>query len=158
MKEDKIINDGKVLYLSGCGEYSNETVVYALNMPVSVTIYIDNNGGAIEFREKTEKDNWRYVCGVRFSAGNGTLVRMTDFKKDYSLEDNMAKTVAGWVSIYMREGVFFTDSKKLTFVSQLDLRDIAARVEKNLEDVYEKYGEPYQREVLGGGIEELNDV
>lgn len=44
------------------------------------------------------------------------------------------------------------------FVSQLDLRDIAARVEKNLEDVYEKYGEPYQREVPGGKINELDDV
>ena len=69
---------------------------------------------------------------------------MIDFEKDYSLEDNIGKTVAGWISIYMRDGVFCTDSKKLTFVSYLDLRDIAARVEKNLEDVYNKYRETYQ--------------
>ncbi|MBQ8189298.1 MAG: hypothetical protein IJZ44_05930 [Lachnospiraceae bacterium] len=145
MKEDKTINDGKVLYISGYGEDSNETVVYALNMPVSVTVYIDNNGsGIVEFKEKTEKDNWKHVCQTGFIPNATPPVRMIDFEKDYSLEDNIGKTVAGWISIYMRDGVFCTDSKKETFVSYLDLRDIAARVEKNLEDVYNKYRETYQ--------------
>ena len=67
MKEDKTINDGKVLYISGYGEDSNETVVYALNMPVSVTVHLENNGsGIVEFREKTEKDNWKLVCQTGF--------------------------------------------------------------------------------------------
>lgn len=145
MKEDKTINDGKVLYISGYGLDSNETVVYALNMPVSVTVCLENNGsGIVEFREKTEKDNWKLVCQTGFIPDATPPVRMNDFEKDYNLEDNIAKTVAEWISVYMRDGVFCTDSKKLTFVSCLDLRDIAARLEKNMEDVYNKYREAYQ--------------
>ena len=69
MKEDKTINDGKVLYISGYGEDSNETVVYALNMPVSVTVYIDNNGsGIVEFKgevfsQRRTEHHWLYFMG-----------------------------------------------------------------------------------------------
>ena len=140
MDKEKKINDGKVLYISGYGDDENETVVYALNMPVSVTVYIDNNGsGIVEFREKTEKDNWQLVCQTGFIPGATPPVRMRDFEKDYNLEDNLAKTVAEWISIYMRDGVFCTDKKQLTFVSFLDLRDIRERLEKNMDDVYNKY-------------------
>ena len=113
-------------------------------MPVSVTVYIENNGsGIVEFREKTEKDNWKLVCQTGFIPDATPPVRMSDFEKDYNLEDNIAKTVAEWISVYMRDGVFCTDSKKPTFVSCLDLRDIAARLEKNMEDVYNKYRDKY---------------
>lgn len=145
MKEDKTINDGKVLYISGYGEDSNETVVYALNMPVSVTVHIENNGsGIVEFREKTEKDNWKLVCQTGFIPDATPPVRMGDFDKDYNLEDNISKTVAGWITVFMRDGVFCTDSKKQTFVYSFDLRDIAERLQKNLEEVYQRYKEEYK--------------
>ena len=39
----------------------------------------------------------------------------------------------------MREGIFYTDAKKGTSVNFLDLRDIAARVEKEVAEVYSQY-------------------
>lgn len=144
MNNEKKNNDGKVLYISGYGEDSNESVVYALNMPVSVTVHLENNGsGIVEFREKTEKDNWKLICQTGFIPDATPPVRMSDFEKDYNLEENIAKTVAEWISVYMRTGMFCTDSKKLTFLSCFDLRDIAARLEKNMEDVYNKYRDIY---------------
>lgn len=109
-------------------------------MPVSVTVYIDDNGkGCVEFREKTDQDNWRCVCQTGFIPNVEVPVQFKELKSQKNLEETVAKTVAGWISIYMRDGTFCTNSNKLTFVSFLDLRDIASRIEKNLEDVYNSF-------------------
>lgn len=106
-------------------------------MPVSVKVYIDYNGsGRIELREKIGPDNWKCVCQTGFISNVEVPVQFKELKSVMNLEETVAKTVAGWISIYMRDGTFCTNSNKLTFVSFLDLRDIASRIEKNLEDVY----------------------
>ena len=64
---------------------------------------------------------------------------MKQLKQKYDLEDNISKNISGWISVFMREGIFYTDAKKGTSVNFLDLRDIAARVEKEVAEVYSQY-------------------
>lgn len=140
MDNEKTINNGKILYLSGFGDDSNETVTYALSMPILVTTYIDDDGsGIIEFGEKMEKDNWRLVCQTGFIPDVVPPAPVKQLKQKYDLEDNISKNISGWISVFMREGIFYTDAKKGTSVNFLDLRDIAARVEKEVAEVYSQY-------------------
>lgn len=142
-KDDKITNN-KVLYISGYGNDSNETVVYALTMPVCIIAHVDDDGtAAIEFWEKTGIDEEQLVCRTNIIPDVEPPADFAELKYKLDLDGNVAKTVAGWVSIFMREGIFCTDSCKETFVHFFDLRDIAARLEKNLEEVYEKYKKDY---------------
>ena len=137
-------NNGKILYISGYGNDDNETALYALTMPVTVAAFIDHNGqGTIEFYEATESEVQLAVCQTGFIPNATPPSRMEEMSRDLCLEENISKTVAGWISIFMRDGIFCTDSEKLTFVSGLDLRDIAARLEKNMDDVYNKYRDKY---------------
>lgn len=140
MEEEKIKNAGKVLYMTGYSDDSNETVVYALDMPVSVAVHIEMDGSVlIQFRERQEHGHWRTVCQTGVVPDIAPPADFANLKNELDLDENIAKTVAGWVTIFMREGTFCTDSSKMTFVSFFDLRDIADRLQKNLEEVYEKY-------------------
>lgn len=140
MDNEQITRYENILYISEYGNDENETIIHALTMPVSVTVYIDDNGkGCVEFREKTDQDNWRCVCQTGFIHNVEVPVQFKELKLQKNLEETVAKTVATWISIYIRNGIFCTDSKKQTFVSYLDLRDIASRIEKNLEDVYNSF-------------------
>ena len=144
MDKEKI-NDGKILYISGYGDDENQTILYALTMPVTIQVFIDHNGeGTIEFYGKEKCEVELPTCQTGFIPNTTPPSRVLELEKDLHLEDNIAKTVASWISIFMRDGIFCTDSEKQTFVSFLDLRDIAARLEKNLEDIYNKYREAYQ--------------
>jgi len=145
MNEENKKNNGKVLYISGYGDDENETILHALTMPVTIAAFIHHNGhGTIEFYETAEDDGVDLpVCQTGFIPEATPPVRMTELVKDLFLEENISKTVAGWIAIYMRDGVFCTDSEKQTFVSNLDLRDIAERIERNLDNVYNKYRNKY---------------
>ena len=145
MNNEKKNKDGKILYISGCGDDDNETVLYALTMPVTVAAFIDHNGqGSIEFYEAAKEDEVQLpVCQTRFIPNTTPPLRMNEMSKDLCLEKNISKTVASWISIFMRDGIFCTDSKVLSFVSHFDLRDIAERLGKNMEDVYNKYRDKY---------------
>lgn len=144
MDNEQKIENGKILYISGYGRSENETIVYALTMPVSVTTIIDDDGSAwVEFREKTEQDNWQVVCQTGIIPDVAPPARWNELKHEKDVENAISKTVAGWISIFMRDGLFCTDGEKQTFVSFLDLRDIAERLRKNIDDVYNKYREKY---------------
>ena len=145
MDNEQKTENGKILYISAYGNDENETIVYALNMPVSVSTFIGDDGSAsIEFREKTERDNWRLVCQTGVIPDVEPPTRFSALKHEKGLEESVSKTVAGWITIFMRDGVFCTDSKKQTFVYNFDLRDIAERLQKNLEEVYQRYKEEYK--------------
>lgn len=136
---------GKVLYISGFGTDSNETVLYAITFPVAIRTYLDKDGTVLlEFREKTETDGEKLVCQTNVVPSVSPPARLKDLDSDIWLEDNIAKTVAGWIAIYMRDGVFCTDSKKETFVRAFDLRDVAERLQNNLDDIYNKYRDEYK--------------
>ena len=95
MDNKKTINNGKILYLSGFGDDSNETVTYALSMPILVTTYIDDDGsGIIEFGEKTEKDNWRLVCQTGFIPDVVPPAPVKQLKQKYDLEDNISQNIS----------------------------------------------------------------
>lgn len=145
MDNEQRTGNGKILYISEYGNDENETIVHALDMPVSVTTFIGDDGSAcIEFREKTELENWRLVCQTGVIPDVEPPVQFDRLKKEKGIEEAVSKTVAGWISIFMRDGEFCTDPEKLTFVHTFDLRDVAVRVQKNLEEVYQKYREEYK--------------
>lgn len=140
MEKSQSLETGKILYISEYGADSNETILHAVNMPVIIRVYLDKDGTVLlEFCEKTDGDGVRFVCQTNVVPSVAPPVRLRDLDYEISLEENIAKTVAGWIAIYMRDGVFCTDSNKETFVRSFDLRDIADRLQKNLEEVYEKY-------------------
>lgn len=135
----EIQSDGKVLYISGYGDNENETIVYALNMPVSIRATIEEDGNLhITFYEYTP-DKPKFVCHTYVVPDVIPPAELDKLVCDKSLDDAFAKTVGGWIAIYMRDGVFCTDSKKETFVRSFDLRDIAERLSCNLNDIYNKY-------------------
>lgn len=145
MDNEQKIENGKILYISGYGRSENETIVYALTMPVSVTTIIDDDGSAwVEFREKTEQDNWQVVCQTGVIPDVAPPARWNELKHEKDVENAISKTVAGWISIFMRDGVFCTDAQKLTFLSSFDLRDVAKRLQKDLEELYRKYQDEYK--------------
>ena len=136
---------GKVLYISEYGEDSNETVLHAIALPVIIRVYLDKDGTVLlEFCEKTDGDGVRFVCQTNVVPSVAPPVRLRDLNYEISLEENIAKTVTGWIAIYMRDGVFCTDSKKETFVRAFDLRDVAERLQNNLDDIYNKYRDEYK--------------
>ena len=137
-------SDNPVLYMSGYGDDSMETVVYSLRMPVRVTAYVYEDGNAmVEFSEKCGGGQ-RVVCQTTVVPDVEPPHRLCQLVADKNLDDNIAKTVAGWIAIYMRDGVFCTDSCKGTFVHQLDLRDVAYRLQDNLNDVYNRFRVEYK--------------
>lgn len=136
---------GKVLYISGFGTDSNETVLHAITLPVAIRTYLDKDGTVLlEFCEKTGVDGVRFVCQTNIVPSVAPPVRLRDLSYEINLEENIAKTVAGWIAIYMRGGVFCIDSKKETFVRIFDLRDVAERLQNNLDDIYNKYRDQYK--------------
>lgn len=138
MTEEKIKNVGNVLYITGYGNDSNETTVYALTMPVNITAHIDIDGSAlVQFKGKQDDGLWQTVCQTGVVPD---VEPPSDFEKvKKELEEAVAKTVAGWITVYMRDGIFCTDKGKMTFSCQFDLRDVMVRLQKNLEEVYAKY-------------------
>ena len=145
MEKSQSLETGKILYISEYGADSNETILHAVNMPVIIAAYLDDDGTLdINLHEKTVTSGQRLVCRTTVVPSVPPPARLKDLERDKCLEDNIAKTVSGWISIFMRDGVFCTDSRKETFLQSLDLRDIAERLRHNLDDVYNRYRDEYK--------------
>lgn len=140
----EIKDGGKTLYVSGYGDDENETVVYALNMPVTVRVTIEEDGVLVVAFYEYAPDNSRFVCQTYVVPDVAPPTRLDMLVRDKSLDDTIARTVAGWVAVYMRDGVFCTDSRKETFVRNFDLRDVAERLADNMNDVYSKFWDEYK--------------
>ena len=145
MEKSQSLETGKILYISEYGTDSNETILHAVNMPVTIAAYLDDDGTLdINLHEKTATSGQRLVCRTTVVPSVPPPAKLKDLERDKCLEDNIAKTVAGWIAIYMRDGVFCIDSKKETFVRIFDLRDVAERLQNNLDDIYNKYRDQYK--------------
>ena len=145
MDNSQSLETGKILYISEYGEDSNKTVLHAIALPVIIRVFLDKDGTVLlEFCEKTDGDSVRFVCQTNVVPSVAPPVRLRELSCEISLEENIAKTVAGWIAIYMRDGVFCTDSNKETFVRSFDLRDVAERLNNNLVDIYNKYRDQYK--------------
>lgn len=143
MDTKKTPDSDKILYITGYGDDENETIVYALTMPVSVRATIEKDGSLhVSFYEYTP-DKPQFVCHTYAVPDATPPTKLDKLVCDKSLGENVAKTVAGWIATYMRDGVFCTDSKKETFLRMFDLRDVAERLAANMTDVYNKYRPDY---------------
>ena len=144
MNKSEKEKDSQILYITGYGNDDNETVVYALNMPVNVRAEIEEDGTLnVAFYEYTP-DKSNFVCQTHVVPDAAPPTRLADLVRDKSLDEALARTVGGWIAVYMRDGVFCTDACAMTFMQSFDLRDIAERLEKNMNDVYNKYRDEYK--------------
>lgn len=128
------------LYITEQGKKDNETIVRALKLPVSVIVHINENGAAcVELKESLENDKSKFVCEFQAMPTvkiPGNLLLVAEKMK---IEKVISIAVSGWIAIFLRDGVFCTDSKKETFVHSFDLRDVSKRLSENLDDVYSKF-------------------
>ena len=128
------------LYITEQGKEDNETIVRALKLPVSVIAHINENGTArVELRESLENDKSRFVCEFQATPTVKIPENLLLGAEEMKIEKVISIAVSGWIAIFLRDGVFCTDSKKETFVHSFDLRDVSKRLSKNLDEVYSKF-------------------
>lgn len=125
------------LYISEPGETDNETIVRALKLPVSVTVNINDKGTAVvQLKESDENGKFRFACEFEATPSVKVSENMRLVIDEMELEKSISIAVSGWITIFLRDGIFYIDKKKEVFIHAFDLRDVSKRLSANLDDTY----------------------
>lgn len=132
------------LYITEAGVDDNETIVRALRLPVCVIANINSKGVAcVELRETSDQGKFRFATDFEAFPSMPVPQDINRLVDEMEIEKNISIAVSGWISIFLRDGIFCTDKKNQTFISSFDLREVGKRVSQNLDDVYTKYYDKY---------------
>lgn len=128
------------LYITEEGVDDNESIVRALRLPVCVIANIDGKGVAcIELRESQEPGKFRFATDFEVFPNSPVPQDINYLVDELQIEKAISIAVSEWITIYLRDGVFCTDSKKETLIRSFDLRDVSKRLSRKLDEIYTKY-------------------